>query len=117
MGHQIAAVIGPPAVLARLAAAAARPPLTALPEGLVIAPLSEAGIDAITALNPGAYADGFVYLSEALERFFASASAEGPLAYVRPPIPGDRLAGGRRLRRGRDDPEARRSHRPVPGRP
>jgi hypothetical protein len=82
MGHHITAVVGTALLIERVAAAAAAPPLTNLQSGLVIAPLGEHQIDAITALQPGSYAEGFAYLSEALQSFLSSASLDGALAYI-----------------------------------
>jgi hypothetical protein len=82
MGHHITAVIGTAPLIERVAAAAAAPPITSLSFGLVIAPLGEDQIDAITELKPGSYAHGFAYLSEALQTFLSSVTLDGALTYV-----------------------------------
>jgi hypothetical protein len=82
MTHHIIAAIGSPPVIERVAAAAGCPPPTQLPGGLTIAALGESQIDRLTALEPGGYSDGFIHLSEALERALSSLSRDGALAYV-----------------------------------
>lgn len=83
MGARIVGAIGAAEPLERLwrAAGGAAAPLD-LPQGLRILALTEARLDALTRLEPGAYAEGFVYLSEVLEAALRAASAGGAVAYL-----------------------------------
>ena len=81
MGHRITAVIGGPDAIARIARLAGCPAPTQLPFGLEIVPLGHAQIDALTALQPGAYfADS--HLSEGLQSALLAAAGDGTVAYI-----------------------------------
>ena len=82
MGHNITAVIGAPAVVARVASVANCPSPTKLKFGLEIAPLGYQQIDELTALKPGQYFEGFQYLSEGLQNALMQAAGKGALAYI-----------------------------------
>ena len=82
MGHHINAVIGPAEALAKIVAAAGCPAPTELPFDLAIAPLGHEQIDKLTRLEVSEVAEGFRYLSPALERVLLEAADGGTFAYV-----------------------------------
>jgi hypothetical protein len=81
MGHNIVAVIGTPADVARVVSAAGCPAPTKLEFGLEIAPLGHQQIDRLTELQPGEYFEG-TYLSAGLQSALMRASNDGSLAYI-----------------------------------
>ncbi|MDO8902146.1 MAG: hypothetical protein Q7V15_12410 [Phenylobacterium sp.] len=82
MGHSINAVVGPIETLANIAATAGCPTPTELPFGLAIAPLGHEQIDKLTGLEISEIANGFKYLSPALERGLIAAADGGAFAYI-----------------------------------
>lgn len=82
MGHSITAVIGAPAVVARVVDAAGCPAPTDLKFGLQIAPLGHQQIDQLTQLQPGERFDGFIYLSAGLQNALIDAIVQGTLVYL-----------------------------------
>lgn len=83
MGLRLVGAVGAAEPLARLRrAAGGEAPPRDLPQGLRILALTPERIDALTRLAPGASAEGFVHLSEALEAALRAASAGGALAYL-----------------------------------
>ncbi len=82
MGHNITAVIGAPAVVARVVNAAGCPAPTDLKFGLQIAPLGHQQIDQLTQLQPGERFDGFVHLSAGLQNALINAIDQGTLVYL-----------------------------------
>jgi hypothetical protein len=81
MGHNIVAVIGAPADVARVVSVAGCPAPTKLEFGLEIVPLGHQQIDRLTALKPGEYFEG-TYLSAGLQRALMQAAGDGSLAYI-----------------------------------
>lgn len=82
MVHSINAVVGPADTVRKIVVVAGGPPPTALPFGLVIAPLAEAQIEKLTGTNLGEIAKGFSYFSPSLERALADAAGECVFAYI-----------------------------------
>jgi len=81
MGHNITAVIGAAADVARVVSRTGGPMPVKLKFGLEIAPLGHQQIDLLTELQPGEYFDG-THLSEALQRALIQAADDGKLAYI-----------------------------------
>jgi hypothetical protein len=82
MGHSINAVVGPIETLAKIVATAGCPAPTELCFGLAIAPLGHEQIDKLTGLAISDVAEGFKYLSPALERGLIVAAEGGAFAYI-----------------------------------
>lgn len=82
MGHCINAVIGNTRVVGKIVEAAGCPPFTELLFGLAIAPLGYLQIDRLTGCELGEVAQGFNYLSPALERGLLDAAGGGSFAYI-----------------------------------
>ncbi|MGV3548664.1 hypothetical protein [Rhizobium sp.] len=83
MSHYITAVIGHRDAIERLLGSpAGGVAYIELTPTLVIAPLGETQIDRLTKLQPGAYREGFTYLSEALEATLHAAAETYPIAYI-----------------------------------
>lgn len=80
--HAITALIGTPAAMAGVVAAAGCPPPIELPQGLAIVALGEQQIDRLTALAPGEYLPGFIYLSDGLQRALAMLTGGFVIAYM-----------------------------------
>lgn len=82
MGHSINAVVGPAETVAKIVEAASCPSATELQFGLAIAPLGHAQIDRLTGQEPSEIAEGFKYLSPALERGLVDAAGGGGFVYI-----------------------------------
>lgn len=82
LGHCIIAVIGMPDVVQRVVDAAGCPPFTKLPQGLAIASLGDAQIDALCDKKPGQHVDGFQQLSAGLKNALIAEVGSGQIVYL-----------------------------------